>query len=376
MVESRSRLLRSLPSILSVLTSLLVCLIALAVIRGDFGSALEAYRQMFVGGLGDVSRAMETGRWDLVTRPLGESAIKGALLILTGLSVAVAFQVGLFNIGAQGQLVVGAIAAAAFGAHVELPGLLHVPLALAAGALVGSGWAIIPAWLKVGRGVHEVISTIMLNWIAVSLVENWLVVGPLAATAEAGASRAGTAEIHASAQLPRMLGELSRLHLGFPLALLIAFGVWLWLTRTHQGFETRVVGLSPEAARNAGIPVAKRIVRGMALAGALSGLAGAMLVMGTEFNYPASLGGGYGFDGIAMALLGNAQPVGTAISALFFGILKAGGTRMQLVGVHRSFPELIQGLALLLVAARLVWVKVLAKRRRPDVVAAEVAPHA
>lgn len=374
MVEHRSTLVRALPSVLAVASSLLLCFLAIALTRGSFGAAWDAYGQMLLGGVGDVSRAIDTGRPALVLRPLGESGIKAALLILTGLSVALAFQVGLFNIGAHGQLLVGAIAAAFVGAAVSLPALVHLPLALLAAAVAGGLYGLLPALLKVYRGVHEVISTIMLNWIAVSLIEGWLVIGPLAATAEGGASRAGTEEIALSAQLPRLLGESSRLHLGFPLALLLAFALWLWLTRTHRGFETRVVGLSWEAARTAGMPVARRVLRGMWMSGALAGLAGALLVLGTEFHYPATLGGGYGFDGIAIALIGNAQPVGTVLAALFFGVLKAGGTRMQLAGVHRSFPELIQGVALLLVAGRYAWVKLLARRRRPEALAAEAKP--
>jgi simple sugar transport system permease protein len=153
-------------------------------------------------------------------------------------------------------------------------------------------------------------------------------------------------------------------------------GVWLWLFRTSGGFEARAVGLSPEAGRTAGLPVERRVVEGMLLAGALSGLAGAVLVLGTELKYPATLGAPYGFDGIAMALLGQTHPVGAGLSALFFGILRAGGTRLQLVGVHKSFPELIQGAALLFVAARWLWVRLLERRQAPATGAEVPAPAA
>jgi ABC-type uncharacterized transport system permease subunit len=355
--------MRALPSVLSVLLALVVCFGTLALTRQDVGLAGEALLQMLYGGLGDVPRLLEGGSMALLTRPLGESATKAALLALTGLSVAVAFRVGLFNIGAQGQLIVGALCAAVVGAGLSLPSSVHLPLALLAAALTGAGWALLPALLKVYRGVHEVISTIMLNWVAVSLVESWLVTGPLAAGAQGGASRSGTEEILATAQLPRLLGELSRLHLGFPLAVLLVGGVWLWLFRTTSGYETRAVGLSPEAARAAGIPVERKVVEGMALAGALSGLAGAVLVLGTELKYPATLGAPYGFDGIAIALIGQSHPVGVGLTALFFGVLRAGGTRLQLLGVHRSFPELIQGLALLFVAGSWLWVQLLERRK-------------
>lgn len=358
------RLRGILPSVLSVLLALAVCwgLIALTL---EAGTATDAYLQMLWGGIGNWPAYMEGAAGTVVTRPLGEAAMKAALLTLTGLSVAVAFKVGLFNIGAQGQMLLGALAAAIVGAHVSLPGLLHVPAALLGAALAGAAWAGLAALLKLYRGVHEVISTIMLNWVAVSLVDNWLVVGPLRGVAEAGQSITGTAEIQPTAALPRLLGDISRLNLGFPLALLLALATWAWLTRTRSGFETRAVGLGPEAARAAGIPVARRAGLAMALAGALAGLAGAVLVLGTEGRYPGSLGAPYGFDGIAIALIGNNHPLGATVAALFFGVLRAGGTRMQLLGVHKSFPELIQGLALLFVAGRLIWLALLRRRQGP-----------
>lgn len=352
-----------LPSVLSVLLALAVCWLTIAFTR-DADTATRAYLQMLWGGVGNWPALLDGGSSTTVLRPLGEAAMKAAILTLTGLSVAVAFKVGLFNIGAQGQMIWGALAAALVGAHVALPGLLHVPLALLAAAVAGAAWASIAGVLKLKRGVHEVISTIMLNWVAVSLVDNWLVIGPLRAVAEGHQSSiTGTAEILSTAQLPRLLGDSSRLNLGFPLALVAALGVWVWLTRTRAGYETRAVGLTPEAARAAGIPTLARAGGAMALAGALAGLAGAVLVLGTEGRYPGSLGAPYGFDGIAIALIGNNHPLGAAVSATVFGILRAGGTRMQLLGVHKSFPELIQGFALLFVAGRMVWLAVLRKRR-------------
>lgn len=356
------RLRAAVPSILSVLLALLVCWVAIALTR-NLSTAGEAYLQMLYGGIGQIPKYLETGSAALLARPLGESAGKAALLILTGLSVAVAFKAGLFNIGAQGQMVVGALAAAVVGAQIALPSAVHIPLAILAAAVTGAAWALIAAALKLWRGVHEVISTIMLNWVAVSLVDNWLSVGPLRAVASGGHSVAGTAEIHPSAQFPRLLGDISRLNLGFPVALAVALFVWMWLTRTRRGFETQAAGLGPEAARAAGISVKQRAAEAMALAGALAGMAGAVLVLGTEYRYPGSLAAPYGFDGIAISLIGNNNPLGVTITAIFFGILRAGGTRMQLLGVHKSFPELIQGLALLFVAGRLVWLTLLRKRK-------------
>lgn len=359
-----ARALRSmLPSALSVFTSLLICFVAIAITHADVGVAAKAYLAMLWGGLGDFPRLAEGADLSVLTRPWGESATKAAILTLTGLSVAAGFAVGLFNIGAQGQMMVGALAAAVVGAALPLPAALHLPCCLLAAAAGGAAYAWIPAALKVRRGVHEVISTIMLNWVAVSLIENWLVVGPLRASATGDNSIAGTAQIAPTAELPRLLGDASRLHLGFPLAVAVAVGVWLWLTRTRWGFESRAVGLGADAARTAGIEVERRTYHAMALSGALAGLAGAVLILGTEYRYPATLGAPYGFDGIAISLIGRNHPLGVLASAVLFGGLRAGGTRMQLFGVHKSFPELIQGLALLFVAGHHVWDWLLTRRR-------------
>jgi simple sugar transport system permease protein len=152
------------------------------------------------------------------------------------------------------------------------------------------------------------------------------------------------------------------MNLGIVLAVGAALVTWAFLARFTKGYEWRAVGLSPEAARSAGIQVERTMFGAMLLAGAFAGLAGAVLVMGTELKYPATLGAPYGFDGIAMALLGQGHPLGVMISSMLFGALRAGGTRMQLFGVHKSFPELIQGLALLFVAAKLFWERLLARR--------------
>ncbi|MBE2249329.1 MAG: ABC transporter permease [Myxococcus sp.] len=355
----------ALPSVASVITSLVVCFLAVAVLRGGLEVALDAFLAMTWGAFGDFPRFFDGGTSAAVLRPLGESATKAAILTLTGLSVAVAFRVGLFNIGAQGQLIVGALAAAVVGAGVELPTALHVALCLLAAAAGGALYALGPALLKRYRGVHEVISTIMLNWVALSLVENWLVTGPLRATTTGDNSIAGTAQIHASAELPRLLGDVSRLNAGILLAIAAAVALWLWLTRFVGGFQWRAVGANPEAARASGVNVGRAFISAMLVSGALAGLAGAVLILGTEQRYPATIGAPYGFDGIAMALIGNGHPLGVLASALLFGGLRAGGTRMQLFGVHKSFPELIQGLALLLVAARLMWMKVSDRLLKP-----------
>lgn len=353
---------RALPSVASIVTAIVLCFLAAALTR-DFSTALDAFAAMLWGAFGDWPKFLETGVPATVLRPLGEAGTKAAILTFTGLSVTVAFRVGLFNIGAQGQLVVGALAAAVVGAKLELPAFAHVTLALLVAAMAGALWALLPALLKLKRGVHEVISTIMLNWVAISLVDNWLVVGPLRASASGDNSISGTDQILASAELPRLLGDVSRLNLGLVLAAFAAVGTWLFLQRFTKGFEWRAIGLSPDAARASGIDVERGFLGAMLLAGAFAGLAGAVLTLGTELKYPATLGAPWGFDGIAIALIGQGHPLGVLAVSTLFGGLRAGGTRMQLFGVHKSFPELIQGLALLLVAAKLLWERLLLQRR-------------
>jgi general nucleoside transport system permease protein len=342
-------------AIAAILLALLVSFIAIA------ASGHDALR-----GFGDLASGALGGRG-----PLGETGLKAAVLTLTGLSVAVAFTVGLFNIGGEGQLVWGALAAGVAG-RLDTP--LALPLSLAAAALAGAAYGLLPGWLKVRRGVHEVISTILLNWVAIHLVHGWLVAGPLAAGgSSASVSVAGTDPIVRAAWLPRLVPG-SRLDLGLPLALLIAAAVWFLLTRTCRGYEWRAVGAGRDAAHAAGIPAGRRICEAMALSGALAGLGGALLVLGTEHKVPGVFRTGYGFDGIAVALVGGGTAAGTAVAALFFGALRAGATRLQLVGIHPSFAELIQGVAVLLVAAPRIFLPLLARLRGKAAPAASAPP--
>jgi simple sugar transport system permease protein len=320
----------------AIATSLLVCFLAIALSGKD---AAGGYLKMAQGALGGVG-------------PLGETAFKAGVLTCTGLSVGLALVVGLFNIGAEGQFIAGALAAAALGRALQLPAPLHLPVCILGAAVAGALPALLAAWLKVRRGVHEVISTIMLNWAVIHLVQGWLVPGPLRArSASADISSSGTEEIWASAHLPRLL-EGSRLDLGAPLAAVLALAIWMGLRRSVLGYELRAIGSNAEAARCAAIPVGRRIALAMGLAGALAGIGGALLILGTEHRFPGVFRTGYGFDGIAVALVGGGHTLGILGAAAFFGAVRAGATRLQLVGIHPSFTELIQGLAVLLVAGR------------------------
>lgn len=340
---------------------------------GKWERANEAYRKLAEGGLG-VKFDPKTGeRLPLAplrkNRALGETALKTALLVFTGLSVAIALRAGLFNIGAEGQFIVGAITAAYFGWRLDpaawypLPAAVHpvvvMLLAMTAAGLYGA----LAGALKVWRGVHEVIGTIMLNWIAYYLVTQWLVTGPLnvkTLMGESGAPsviEAGTPQVRPSALLWTLFESPNRMNAGILIALGMAFLTWIFLYRTRLGYEVRAIGSGPEAARAAGIPVGRRTVLAMFLAGALAGLAGATYILGTEKRYAGAAAGGYGFDGIAICLLGANHPLGVLPAALFFGAVRAGVTHLQLatVPIHKSFADLIQGCAILFVTARYLF---------------------
>jgi len=318
---------------LAVLTAMAVGAILIAVAGGD---PIAAYLGMIDGALGSPRAISETLLW---TTPY----------ILTGLSVAFAFQGGLFNIGAEGQLALGALAAALVGYALHMPTVIHVPLTILAGALAGGLWGAAPGWLKARTGGHEVISTIMLNYVALNAV-SFLLNGPMKDPAP-GNVIARTPLIDETARLSPILSGL-RLHWGFPLALVVAaFIAWV-LKRTTLGFEIRTVGANPDAARYAGMHVGRTIVMSMAISGALAGLAGAIEVSALNHRHELGFSQGYGFDAIAIALLGKTKPEGVVPAALLFGMMRSGAPRMQfLTQIPTDVISVIQALILLFVAA-------------------------
>ncbi|MBS2022365.1 MAG: ABC transporter permease [Deltaproteobacteria bacterium] len=334
-------------AIFAIASALLVCFLAILATGKD---PVAGYGWLLQGAFGGLS-------------PLGETSIKTAVLTLTGLSVAIAFCVGLFNIGAEGQLIWGALAAAVCGRALDAPAFIAIPAALLCAGLAGGLWALLPALLKTYRGVHEVISTILLNWVAIHLVHGWLVTGPLAAhSSGSDISVAGTEPIRVAAQLPRLFMQ-GRTDLGIVISLALAACVWVVPARPRRGFEWRAVGAGPDAAYTAGISNTRSICEAMLLAGALAGIAGGLLILGTEHRYPGVFRTGYGFDGIAVALVGGGTAPGAVLAGLFFGALRAGATRLQLVGIHPSFAELIQGLAVLFVAAPRIFAPIVTRLR-------------
>jgi ABC-type uncharacterized transport system permease subunit len=346
-------IVRSTLVFLATAVTALVLAIPLIYVAGS--DPIEAYSALLSGSLGG-------------QRPIAETLVSATPLLLAGLAVAVAFQAGLFNIGVEGQLVMGGLAAGAIGAEVSLPGRLHLVAAVAGGALAGALWGLVPGLLKAWRGVHEVISTIMLNYIAFS-ISLWLVSpgGPLVSKTQPSA----TEKVATNAALPRMW-EPTRLHAGIVVAAVIVATTWWFLYRTPKGYEFRLVGANPTAARFNGIATRRLIVEAMLLSGGLAGLAGAVEVLGVHGRYFDSFSPGYGFDSIAVALLGLLHPVGVAAAALFFGTLRAGSVKLQSVaGLSRDVITVISGLVVACVAARVVFDRLLVRRVREDEAAAE-----
>ncbi len=306
---------------------------------------------MWVAGTNPIKAYLALGEGAFGTqKAIIETLIKATPFILAGLGIALAFRGGLFNIGMEGQLFAGSAVAVFIGYSVELPAIIHLPLALLGGMLGGALWAAIPGYLKARTGAHEVITTIMTNFIALRVI-NWAigVDGPMRAPLTVVPE---TPTVFPSARLPLLIAD-TRLHAGIILALVAAFIVYWLLWRTVIGFELRTVGANPNAARYAGINVELNIVRTMAISGALGGLAGGIQVLGLEpYTFTTGFNVGYGFDSIAVAVLGNIHPFGVTLSALLFGAMDSGARLMQLrTKVPIDIITIVQGLILTFVAA-------------------------
>jgi ABC-type uncharacterized transport system permease subunit len=321
---------------------------ALRTLGSDPGKALSqmwtsiygAYKWMFLGSVGSL-------------RAVSETLLQATPLILAGLSVAIGFRAGLFNIGAQGQLLVGGMFSLWVGFAVHLPVYLHLPLALLAGIIGGGIWGAIPGLLRARTGAHEVITTIMLNFIALRLVDYYLKSSWFQAP---GRDDPVSKSIDVSAQMPRLLGFLERsdirVHLGIVVALGAAYGVYWLLFKTTVGYEFRAVGYNPHGAKYAGMSVTWLIVGVMAVAGALSGLAGSDRILGVLHRGTPGFAGTIGFDAITLALLGRSHPWGVVASGLLFGALRAGGQEMQVqTDISLDLILVIQALIVVFIAA-------------------------
>ncbi len=398
---------RLLP-VLAVITAILVGGFFMFIASADWEAAREAYAADGVGGyvralgpgVSQVGNAYEAllegatgigvvnapaGRSAITLVPLGQRAIvfiprnlistivRSIPFIIAGLAVAVGFKGGLFNIGAEGQLYAGALLAVFVGFHpafAGLPGLLHVPLAMLGGIAGGMVWGAIPGFLKARTGAHEVINTIMMNYIAIRLAD-WLIKSrePVILL-DVTASVPRTPFINESAMYPQWPG--TPLHLGLLVALAAVVLVWWLLFRTTLGFEIRTVGANPHAARYAGMSVARTLVLTMAISGGLAGLAGAGEVLGVQHNLPPGFFAGVGFDSIAIALLARTNPFGMIPAALLWGGLLNGAGLMQVrADLSIDLVKIIQAFIVMFVAAdqivRVLW-RIRARRREEDLV--------
>ena len=325
-----------------------------------FGKIGLTFEAMYVGSLGSVTALTET-------------TAEAAPLIAAGLGVALAFRAGLFNIGAQGQAVMGALFGAYLGFSIKgLPVLLHLPLVILAGVLAGTFWGGVVGLIKARTGAHEVILTIMMNYVAANIL-SYLLKQPF--MRQPGASNPIAPVLEWSATLPRIAG--TRLHLGFGLALLAALGCWWLLERTRFGLQLQAVGLNPDAAATTGTSVGRVTFTTMALAGGLAGLGGLITVTAPVIltSYPpqltVSIIGTLGFDAITVALLGRSRPIGVVLAGLLFGALKASRTAMVTIAdTPKQLVDLIQALIVLLVAAPafVTWLLPFLKERRRGVV--------
>lgn len=276
-------------------------------------------------------------------------------LILAGLAVAIPFRAGLFNIGAEGQFVIGGFVGAMAGIYLDLPPVIHTIVVLLAGFAGGAFWGFIPGILRARLGAHEVINTIMLNFIAIFLVD-FFVRGP---AKDPNPSSVQTLPLLASAELYRLPG-LGRLHIGFFIAVLIAIGMYYFLFKTTWGFSLRTTGQNPNAAEYAGIRPKTEYVRAMVIGGGLAGLAGVIEVQGLTHVVTTGFASGYGFTAIAVSLLAYNNPLGIIPAAFVFGALRIGGDYLQIrAGLSIHIVSVFQALILLFVAApgivRSIW---------------------
>ena len=324
---------------LAIFTAVLIGGLIIKIVGGD---PFVAYKALLQGAFSS-------------KKALSETAIWSTPYIFAGLAVALAFNGGLFNIGAEGQLAFGAVFSALIGYALpewlgfELPIYIHLPLAIFAGALAGGLWAAIVGVLKAYTGGHEVINTIMMNYIALNMT-SFLVGGVMKDRSPLNViSR--TPLIAESARIAPIFDGL-RIHWGFVLALVIAFAIWWLLNKTTLGFEIRTVGLNPDAAKYAGINVKRIIIITMLLSGMLAGLAGSIEVTGLNFRHELGFSSGYGYDAIAIALLGKSNPLGVVLASFLFAAMRNGATRMQfMTQLPVDLISMIQALILLFVAA-------------------------
>ena len=338
----KSSLLSIIPQIIAIAAAFLVG--ALVLIATGY-SPIDVYTAMIQGAFGDVYG-------------VGQTLTQATPIIFTALAFLFTFKCGLFNIGAEGQFLMGGFAAALVGiSFSELPAPIHILLAILAGALAGSLWGFLPGYLKVRFGAHEVITTMMFTYIATYLT-SYMVNYPFKAPGWVSQ----TVPIADSAHLPRILPP-TQLSASILVAVALAGAVYYVLQKTTLGYEVRASGLNPSAAENGGISVKKTMILAFILSGALAGIGGAGEILGVHNRFIQGFSPGYGFDGLAVALVGGLTPLGVLLAAILFGALRSGSMLMtRVTHVPSDIVVILQALVIIFVAAP-KFIRYFAKRR-------------
>jgi general nucleoside transport system permease protein len=353
--EYKRFLNRTLEALLPLLAVPLALLIGAFMLLALGVNPVDAYSAMLQGAFGNLSGFTQT-------------LVKATPLLLVGLGVTIAFRGGVINIGGEGQILVGGLAATALAVGLPgFPGLVLLPLCLMASVTAGAIWGGIPGILKARVGVNEILSTVMMNAIALQLA-NYLLRGPMIdpAEIEAGTRIAQSALLPSQVWLPRLIPR-TLLHSGAILAVILAVMVYIFLWRTTTGYRIRAVGLNPLAARYAGIKVSFYQALALVLGGAFAGLAGGIEVMGIQHRMVEGMSGGYGFSGIVAALFGKLHPLGAIPASVLFGGLLVGGDRMQrAMQVPSAMIMALLGLVVLFVVSSEIWGRRRSRRRELD----------
>ncbi|MEW8956069.1 ABC transporter permease [Clostridium sp.] len=336
-------------SIGAIIAGLLVSVIFVTISSGNgfIDSVSLLFSSIWKGSFGDPTQRIET-------------FVFATPLIFTGLAHAIAFRTGLFNIGVEGQFIIGMLVAALVGIIPGIPSFIHLPLIIICGAIGGAIWAGIPGYLKAKLGTNEVVNTIMMNFIAMYL-SNYFVYQKFKVE-----GTVATPMIEESAQLTRFLGEEYRLSTGIFIAIIIVVLIYVLLWKTTIGYELRAVGLSPAAAEYGGVNIKKNIVLAMAISGAIAGIGGAIHVSGVQhqamqlFGFPS-----FGMDGIAVALVAKSNPIGVIFSAILFGALNLSAGTLMLFGIPKTISYLIQGVVIIFIAGEYVF-KLIADKKKKE----------
>ncbi len=315
--------------VISIIVAL--CLVAIILLALD-KNPISVFASMFEGAFG-------------TTNAIAETLLKASTLILVGLAYAFAAKCGLVNIGIEGQLYMGALGSTAAGIYLDLPMVIHIPVCFIAGFICGGIWGGIVAYFKNQFGSNEVITTVMMNYVAIYFI-GFMVTGPMKDPEGVNPQTASVAE---SAQIPLLI-EDTRLNWGFVFALLLLVVYYIYWSRTKMGYEMSVVGKNNNVGAYAGMSVKRVVMMSMVVSGGLGGMAGTLEILGNQLRLKEGFSSGFGFDGIAVALLGSNSAPGILFSSVLFGALRTGGNRIQMTeGVPSAITGIVQGLVILFV---------------------------